>query len=124
MNKRTDVDVLRGMLDGQPVTHEMCKVYNVWIEEKYIPVVGKKGRVVTKIEKIRHSDLIGYAPKYIQNGEKLRDGLFPDLIRRHLVTPVTDGITQTFTVTETGRLVALYEQATFELELPTIAEYT
>lgn len=108
MSKVTDVSVLRGMMEGEAVTLE-----NVTLWETYTDIVTKE----------KKREFAGYEYRYVQNGAPLPHSLFPSLLRRHLVTPVTDEETQTFVVTKAGELVATYEQAGFELELPQIVEY-
>lgn len=107
MNKLNDVQVLRLMLAGRPLTAEQCEVWEI-----------VRNRITE--EKERHFQ--GYQLEYVINRHKV-SSVAKDLIKRHLITPEVSGDKQTFTVTETGRIVAITEQQEFGFELPNVVEY-
>lgn len=107
MSKLNDIAVLRLMLEGRPLTAEQCEVWEI-----------VRNRITE--EKERHFQ--GYQLEYVIDGEKVSD-IVKKLIKRHLITPDADGDKQTFTITETGRIVAITEQQEFGFELPNVVEY-
>jgi hypothetical protein len=102
-----DIAVLRKLMDGHPITLEQCEIWEEF-----------KNRVTSEKE----SRFVGYQAEHIQDGKKVST-IAKDLLKRHLITPIVDDDKQTFVITETGRMVATYEQMAFTVELPTIAEY-
>jgi len=107
MSKLNDVQVLRLMLEGKPLTAEQCEVWDEF-----------KNRITEEKER----RFVGYQLEYVINGHKM-SGVTKDLIKRHLITPEVSGDKQTFAVTETGRIVAITEQQEFGFELPNVVEY-
>lgn len=107
MSKLNDIAVLRLMLDGKALTVESCPVFEI---------------VRNRVTDEKETHFQGYQLEYAINGKKV-SSVAKDLIKRHLITPEVDGDKQTFTVTETGRIVAVTEQQEFGFELPNVVEY-
>jgi len=107
MSKLNDIQVLRLMLEGKPLTVEQCEVWDEF-----------RNRITEEKER----RFVGYQLEYVINGKKV-SSVAKDLIKRHLIEPDVDLDRQTFGVTETGRIVAITEQQEFGFELPNVVEY-